>query len=185
MSINGVALAGIAGGSLLLYSAIKGTSILATIPALIQGKSPASVPMTNPINAGALGGISTPAINSATGLPISPAVLGTTGSGSAGSSVAQYQAYAFSLFPQFGWNSSQEQPLISLWNQESGWSPTAQNASSAYGIAQFLDSTWAPYGPKTSDPSLQIKYGLEYIRDRYGSPAAAWAFENSHSPAWY
>lgn len=185
MPMNGIALAGLGGGILLAYSAVKGKSILAVIPALIKGTNPGTLPNANPITT------SVPLTGATySGTPLQGSVAAgklaaLSGGGNAGSSAASYQAYAFSLFPQFGWGSDQQQPLILLWNQESGWNPTAQNASSAYGIAQFLDSTWAPYGPKTSDPALQIQYGLEYIRDRYGNPAGAWAFENSHSPAWY
>lgn len=50
--------------------------------------------------------------------------------------------------------------------------------SSAYGAFQFLDSTWGPYGQKTSDPFLQFLYGLQYINNRYGSPQDAWAFKS-------
>jgi hypothetical protein len=100
--------------------------------------------------------------------------------GSAPRASGPFQAYAEKLFPRFGWNAGQINPLIELWNRESGWSPIAQNpTSTAFGIAQFLDSTWAGFGPKTSDPYLQILYGEEYIKQRYGTPAGAWAHENS------
>lgn len=158
MAITGV-------GIVFVYSGIKAVSILTTIQDLVTGKNPGTAPAVNAV---------VPATSGASG--------GT--SGSAGSSVASYQAYAFSLFPQFGWGTDQKQPLISLWNQESGWNPTAQNpTSTAYGIAQFLDSTWGPYGQKTSDPATQITYGLEYIRNSYGSPAGAWAHEIADN--WY
>ncbi|MGY1714469.1 transglycosylase SLT domain-containing protein [Geodermatophilus sp. SYSU D01106] len=75
--------------------------------------------------------------------------------------------------------------LESLWGKESGWNPNAQNPSStAYGIPQFLDSTWASTGiAKTSDGYRQIDAGLIYIEERYGSPCAAWA--HSQSTGWY
>ncbi|MCZ2860399.1 transglycosylase SLT domain-containing protein [Blastococcus sp. VKM Ac-2987] len=75
--------------------------------------------------------------------------------------------------------------LESLWGKESGWNPNAQNPSStAYGIAQFLDSTWAGTGiAKTSDGYRQIDAGLIYIQNRYGTPCAAWA--HSQSTGWY
>jgi len=103
---------------------------------------------------------------------------GNTGAGSA--TASQNQAMAKNIIAELGfargWNKGTEwQSLLSLWNQESGWNNTAQNpTSTAFGIAQFLDSTWAPYGSKTSDAATQIKYGLEYIRDRYGDPDRAW-----------
>ncbi|MGY1828478.1 MULTISPECIES: aggregation-promoting factor C-terminal-like domain-containing protein [unclassified Blastococcus] len=75
--------------------------------------------------------------------------------------------------------------LESLWGKESGWNPNAQNPrSTAYGIAQFLDSTWAGTGiAKTSDGYRQIDAGLIYITNRYGSPCGAWA--HSQSVGWY
>ena len=85
----------------------------------------------------------------------------------------------------YGWTGNQWNALNKLWGTyESGWRNNAQNpGSTAYGIAQFLDSTWAPYGPKTSNAGLQIKYGLEYIHDRYKDPIHALQFELSHYPA--
>lgn len=84
------------------------------------------------------------------------------------------------------WTTGQEwADWVALWNQESGWSGSAQNpTSTAYGIAQFLDSTWAAVGgTKTSDVSLQIRYGVLYIAQRYGSPSGAWAHEKANN--WY
>lgn len=112
---------------------------------------------------------------------------GNTGAGS--NTASQNQAMARNIITQLpfahGWNQGTEwSSLLSLWNQESGWNNNAQNpTSTAYGIAQFLDSTWAPYGPKTSDAATQIRYGLEYIRDRYGDPNKAWSHEISNN--WY
>ncbi len=115
------------------------------------------------------------------------ALLGFGGggaSGSPGKAAGTYEQYAASIMPSFGWSPREMQALIPLWNQESGWNPNAQNpTSTAYGIAQFLDSTWAPYGPKTSSGYKQVFYGEEYIRDRYGDPAAAWAHEQAFN--WY
>jgi SLT domain-containing protein len=70
---------------------------------------------------------------------------------------------------------------------KSGWNNNAQNpTSTAYGIAQFLDSTWAGVGAaKTSDPTAQIAAGLRYIAQVYGSPANAYARWLSRSPHWY
>src|SRR5918911_834329 len=66
--------------------------------------------------------------------------------------------------------------LENLWGKESGWNPNAQKPSStAYGIPQFLNSTWASTGiAKTSDGYRQIDAGLIYIERAYGSPCAAW-----------
>jgi hypothetical protein len=92
------------------------------------------------------------------------------------------QDYAMS---KLGGSGSQFNCLENLWGKESGWNPNAQNpTSTAYGIPQFLNSTWAGTGiAKTSDGYRQIDAGLIYIDSRYGSPCAAW----SHSKAnnWY
>jgi hypothetical protein len=72
-------------------------------------------------------------------------------------------------------------PLIALWNQESGWNPWAVNPSSgAYGIPQSLGHGH-PYD--LGDYVAQIQWGLAYIRDRYGSPAAAEGHELAFN--WY
>jgi SLT domain-containing protein len=100
----------------------------------------------------------------------------------AASGVQAYQAYALD---QLGGNTGQSSCLNQLWQRESGWNPSAQNpTSTAYGIPQFLNSTWASTGiAKTSDPYRQIDAGLIYIKNRYGSPCAAWAFWQAHK--WY
>jgi cell wall-associated NlpC family hydrolase len=49
MPINGVALGALAAGSVLLYSAVKGKSILATAQAVITGTNPGTLPNANPI----------------------------------------------------------------------------------------------------------------------------------------
>lgn len=93
-----------------------------------------------------------------------------------------YQDYAFQLL---GEDKTEMAALENLWGRESGWDPDAQNpGSTAYGIPQFLDSTWAATGiAKTDDPYLQIQAGLIYIEDRYGSPSRAWA--HSQATGWY
>jgi|tagenome__1003787_1003787.scaffolds.fasta_scaffold20973155_3 hypothetical protein len=75
--------------------------------------------------------------------------------------------------------------LDKLWTRESHWRNTAQNPSStAYGIAQLLDSTWAYTGvAKTSDGFGQVDAGLAYIDAAYGSPCSAWSHETN--AGWY
>jgi hypothetical protein len=86
-----------------------------------------------------------------------------------------------------GWTGQQWNDLSALIQHESSWNPNAQNPSStAYGLFQFLNSTWAGVGGhKTSDPGLQADYGLKYIAQRYKTPSQAWDFWNSHTPHWY
>ena len=75
--------------------------------------------------------------------------------------------------------------LNSLWSHESHFNPKALNMGShAFGIAQFLPSTWGNYNvKKTAVAQLQIKYGLRYIQQRYGDACNAWKFWQGHG--WY
>jgi hypothetical protein len=115
---------------------------------------------------------------------------GTSGGGYSGGkvsgTVASEQSFATSYGQKaYGWGAAQMSALKSLWNRESGWSATAQNpTSTAYGIAQFLDTTWAGEGvTKTSDPETQIEAGEKYIDQRYGNPGNAWSHEEEYG--WY
>jgi hypothetical protein len=89
------------------------------------------------------------------------------------------------MLGSFGWSSSQFACLDPLWAHESGWSVTAENPSGAYGIPQALPgSKMASAGPNwQTSAATQIKWGLEYIKNTYGSPCAAWAHEEA--TGWY
>lgn len=93
---------------------------------------------------------------------------------------------ALAMMAEFGFSSSQFSCLDSLWMKESGWNVYADNpTSSAYGIPQSLPgSKMASAGPDwLHNPATQIRWGLGYIRDRYGSPCAAWG--HSQAVNWY
>ncbi|GHI82693.1 aggregation-promoting factor C-terminal-like domain-containing protein [Streptomyces xanthophaeus] len=71
-------------------------------------------------------------------------------------------------------------------SRESGWNHTATNSSSgAYGLVQALPaSKMASAGSDwKTNPATQIKWGLDYMNSRYGSPVGAWDFWQSHH--WY
>jgi hypothetical protein len=101
------------------------------------------------------------------------------------SDASSKQAYKDYALQQLGGDATQMSCLDQLWEAESGWDPNAQNpTSTAYGIPQFLDSTWASTGiEKTSDPYRQIDAGLIYIKNRYGTPCEAWSFHQENN--WY
>ncbi|MBO2446904.1 lytic transglycosylase domain-containing protein [Actinomadura barringtoniae] len=75
--------------------------------------------------------------------------------------------------------------LVSLWNKESHWNTHAANPSGAYGIPQALPgSKMASAGPDwRNNATTQIKWGLGYIKGRYGTPCGAWS--HSQSSGWY
>lgn len=66
--------------------------------------------------------------------------------------------------------------LGKLYGKESAWNPDAVNGSH-YGIPQGRSEYL-----KTALPEQQIKWGLKYIDNRYGSPCKAWEFfqENNY-----
>lgn len=105
---------------------------------------------------------------------------------SAGTPSGSPQQIAQQMLAHFGWSGSQFSCLYPLWYRESGWDPSAENPSSgAYGIPQALPgSQMSSAGPDwRTNPATQIKWGLVYIHDRYGSPCNAWAHERSSN--WY
>jgi hypothetical protein len=96
------------------------------------------------------------------------------------------QQIAMAMLPGYGWSSSEFSCLNSLWEQESGWNPAAYNsASGAYGIPQAVPgSKMASAGADwQTSAATQIRWGLGYIKARYGSPCAAWSQESS--AGWY
>lgn len=102
----------------------------------------------------------------------------TTSSVPPGQASGPIQEYAQRQAAARGWTGPEWDALYAIVNKESSWIPTAQNpTSTAYGLFQFLNSTWATVGAtKTSDPHKQIDAGLDYIAQRYKTPSAAWTF---------
>jgi len=90
------------------------------------------------------------------------------------------------MLGQFGWSSGQFSCLQPLWEHESGWNVTAENPTSgAYGIPQALPgSQMSSAGADwQTNAATQIRWGLTYIHDRYGSPCGAWSHEQGVN--WY
>jgi len=96
------------------------------------------------------------------------------------------RAIGCTLLLQWGFGLDQMPCLDKLWTRESGWSTTASNRSTgAYGIPQALPgSKMSKYGDDwRTNPATQIKWGLDYIKGRYGTPCGAWSFFQSRG--WY
>ena len=96
------------------------------------------------------------------------------------------QSIAYQLLPSFGFDAkTQFGCLNNIWMRESGWRVNAANASGAYGIPQALPgSKMATAGPDwQTNATTQIKWGLGYIKGRYGTPCGAWGFWEAHG--WY
>ena len=105
------------------------------------------------------------------------------------SSCAEYSGsreIGCTLMLQAGFGISQFPCLDNLWTKESGWNYRAENTSSgAYGIPQALPGDkMAVFGDDwRTNPATQIKWGLDYIENRYGTPCNAWS--HSQSTGWY
>ncbi|MGW2748170.1 aggregation-promoting factor C-terminal-like domain-containing protein [Streptomyces sp. NPDC001450] len=96
-------------------------------------------------------------------------------------SVAQIQAMARQMVA-----SGQFQCFSNIVDHESSWNYRAVNASSgAYGLFQALPgSKMSSVGADwQTNPATQIKWGLNYMNSRYGSPCEAWSFWQANH--WY
>ncbi|MER6227278.1 aggregation-promoting factor C-terminal-like domain-containing protein [Streptomyces sp. 900105755] len=108
-------------------------------------------------------------------LTAAPAQAATTSASSA-------QAIAHKMIP----DAAQFNAFSKIVSHESGWNPSATNSSSgAYGLVQALPgSKMASAGSDwKTNPATQIKWGLDYMNSRYGSPTAAWSFWQANG--WY
>ncbi|MDO0912120.1 transglycosylase SLT domain-containing protein [Streptomyces sp. DT2A-34] len=96
-------------------------------------------------------------------------------------SIAEIQAMARQMVP-----SDQFQCFSNIVDHESSWNYQAVNASSgAYGLFQALPgSKMSSVGSDwQTNPATQIKWGLNYMNERYDSPCGAWSFWQANR--WY
>jgi hypothetical protein len=187
MPMNGPALGGLAVGSLLLYSAIKGKSILATTQAVISGQSPATVKKTEKIIS-----------------PIPTDTTSTSTASSGGSPVANTGSNKSILqktAATFGWTGAQWTALDTIEMQEAGYSTTVKNPSSdALGMAQALGhgtsntagslgNEYGGYGLSDAQAkeansgvaAMQSLWMCNYIKQVYGNPVNAEQFHLAHN----
>ncbi|MBT2365098.1 transglycosylase SLT domain-containing protein [Streptomyces sp. ISL-10] len=95
--------------------------------------------------------------------------------------VAEVQAMARQMVP-----ADQFQCFSNIVDHESSWNYQASNPSSgAFGLVQALPgSKMASAGDDwQTNPATQIKWGLNYMDSRYGSPCGAWSFWQANH--WY
>ncbi len=96
------------------------------------------------------------------------------------------QAIAYDMVMARGWDQSEFDCLVALWNKESHWNVYAHNArSGAYGIPQALpgDKMASAGADWATNPATQITWGLGYVAGRYGTPCGAWG--HSQAKGWY
>lgn len=96
------------------------------------------------------------------------------------------KAIARKMLAKRGWSDQQYRCLVKLWTKESNWNHRAYNSSSgAGGIPQALPASKMSSAGSDwrTNPKTQIKWGLRYIKGRYGTPCGAWAHFQSRN--WY
>lgn len=94
---------------------------------------------------------------------------------------------ARSMFRNFGWSTTRQfRYLNPLWSHESSWNVHAENAySGAYGIPQAVPGAKMASAGRhwRTNAWTQIRWGLRYIKARYGSPRGAW--DHELATGWY
>ncbi|MFB8772417.1 aggregation-promoting factor C-terminal-like domain-containing protein [Streptomyces broussonetiae] len=96
-------------------------------------------------------------------------------------SIAEIQSMARAMVPGDQWTC-----FSNIVDHESSWNYQAVNPSSgAYGLFQALPgSKMSSVGSDwQTNPATQIKWGLNYMNERYGSPCGAWDFWQANH--WY
>ena len=94
--------------------------------------------------------------------------------------------FAYGLVRDNKWGRDQYSCLVALWERESNWRWDAMNKSSgAYGIPQSLPGRkMAEMGADwATNPETQVRWGVSYIKSRYGAPCGAMAHSNKFN--WY
>ena len=94
--------------------------------------------------------------------------------------IAAYQEYLKGMVPD-----REELCYFNIVDKESKWNPHAQNPrSTAFGIGQFLNSTWGLVdSKKTKNPYDQIDAMIKYVKVVYGDGCKAWDFR--YRNGWY
>lgn len=93
---------------------------------------------------------------------------------------------AAAMVSRGGWSPRHFHCLDRLWTRESGWNHRAHNRySGAYGIPQALPGRKMRSAGRDwrTNPRTQIRWGLGYIKHRYGSPCGAWG--HVKATGWY
>jgi hypothetical protein len=108
------------------------------------------------------------------GIGIALCFMPHAGSTSANKEYISYKEYALYLLD---FNVKEYKCLATLYGKESAWNPNAVNGSH-YGIPQG-NSEWL----KDQDGYGQVRWGLDYIGNRYGEPCVAldhWRLKGWH-----
>lgn len=191
MAVDGLGVAYVTAGLVLLWSGVKNATIKETLTGFLKGQVPQGTPAAPPASSG-------------TGETTSGGTVVPVGGTVSGASESSNQAAAALQAAAYGWVGAQWTALNNVEMAEAGWNNLAQNPSSgAFGIAQALghggagtagkygNNYGAQYGLSVSSAVAanngsagpQIQWMLGYISATYGNPENAWAHEQSYH--WY
>ena len=98
----------------------------------------------------------------------------------------QCKQYAYQQIIKNGWTVNDYNNLVKLWQKESGWNYKAKNKrSGACGIPQAKPcSKMKKFGKDyKTNCKTQIRWGVYYIKGRYGNPTKAW--KHFQRKRWY
>jgi hypothetical protein len=173
--VDGPGIAAIGVGVIFMYAGVKGYSVTKAFTNALKGQNPNEGQQANLLTA------SDPnKPNSGVGV--------FSGSTSATGNKKIAQQLAIQMGHGDWTTGKQWSDWVALWDGESGWNEKAYNSSSgATGIPQALpgDKMATAGADWKTNPATQIKWGIGYISDTYGSPSAAYAKWLSRSPHWY
>lgn len=98
----------------------------------------------------------------------------------------EIQSYIHQKIYEYGWTENDYYAIVQIVNRESSFNPYAVNKKSgACGLFQaYKCSKMAKYGSDyRTNYKVQVAWGMDYIKARYGNPQSAWTFwQKNH---WY
>lgn len=145
------------------------------------GEASASAPQKQVIKVGTKVTTSPASTSGSSGTSGSASSSGTSGSQSS-SGTTTYTGSHAQWMAAAGIAASDYQYVELLIARESGWNPNAVNAGSgACGLVQALPCS--KLGGSWNDPVVALRWGQQYVNERYGGWAGAWA--HSQSYGWY
>lgn len=102
--------------------------------------------------------------------------------------IASYMPIYQRVAAEYGWDQAQLQDWLAVEQLEDAPGILDTAPDGAFGLAQFRSMNWCKFGPgscPSSNPSAaqEIQSMAEYIKSKYGDPAAALAWEDTHH--WY
>ena len=100
--------------------------------------------------------------------------------------VGEIQHYIHQKIYEYGWTENDYYSIVQIVNRESSFNPYSVNKKSgSCGLFQANPcSKMAKYGKDyRTNYKVQVAWGMDYIKNRYGTPQKAWSFWQSHH--WY